>query len=96
MLNVTDTASLYRYGILVDSSIKQGVVVVEAVDDSAAKKAGLQKGDVITKLAGKKVKDMAYLRYELYQHEAGENVEITFMRDGKEKTVNVTLQKSVD
>ena len=96
MLNVTDTASLYRYGILVDSSIKQGVVVVEAVDDSAAKKAGLQKGDVITKLAGKKVKDIAYLRYELYQHEAGENVEITFMRDGKEKTVNVTLQKSVD
>lgn len=96
MLNVSDTASLYRYGILVDSSIKKGVVVVDAVNGSGAKEAGLQKGDVITKLGGKDVSNIAYLRYELYQHQAGERVEITFIRDGKEKTVHVTLQKSID
>lgn len=96
MLNVSDTASLYRYGILVDSSIKKGVVVVDAVNGSGAKEAGLQKGDVITKLGGKEVSNIAYLRYELYQHQAGERVEITFIRDGKEKTVHVTLQKSID
>lgn len=96
MLNITDTASLYRYGILVDESVKEGVVVVNAVDGSGAKDAGLQKGDVITALAGKKVKDIAYLRYELYQHEAGERVEITFLRDGKEKKVDVMLKRNAD
>lgn len=94
MLNVTDTSSLYRYGILIDSNITQGVVVVDAVDGSGAKDAGLQKGDVIIKLGDKEVKDIAYLRYELYQHQAGDRIQITFIRDGKEKTVDVTLAKS--
>lgn len=96
MLNTTDTALLYRYGILVDSDIKQGVVVVEPVEDSGAAKAGLKKGDVIVKINNKKVKDIAYLRYELYQHQAGDKIEITYIRNGKEKTVEVSLQKSED
>ena len=94
MLNTTDTSMLYRYGILVDSDIKQGIVVVEPVEGSGAAKAGLKKGDVIVKLNNKKVKDIAYLRYELYQHQAGDKIEITYIRNGKEKTVEVTLQKS--
>ena len=94
MLNVTDTSMLYRYGILIDKDIKEGVVVVDTTDGSGAKQAGLKKGDVITALAGKKVKDIAYLRYELYQHNAGDRVEITYMRDGKEKKADVVLGSS--
>ena len=94
MLNVTDTSMLYRYGILVDKDIKEGVVVVDTTDGSGAKQAGLKKGDVITALAGKKVKDIAYLRYELYQHNAGDRVEITYIRDGKEKKADVVLGSS--
>lgn len=94
MANVTDTSLLYRNRIIIDEKIKQGVVVLNAVDGSGAKDAGLKKGDVITKLAGKEVKDYAYLRYELYQHQAGDVVEITFIRDSKEKTVKVKLGKS--
>ena len=44
--------------------------------------------------AGKKVKDIAYLRYELYQHNAGDRVEITYIRDGKEKKADVVLGSS--
>ena len=62
--------------------------------DSAAEKAGIQLGDVITKIAGKKTDDVAYLRYELYQHSAGDEVEVTVLRDGKEKTFKVTLGKN--
>ena len=91
MLNVTDTSMLYRYSILVDKNIKEGVVVVDTTDGSGAKQAGLKKGDVITALAGKKVKDIAYLRYELYQHNAGDRVEITYIRDGKENKADVVL-----
>ncbi len=94
MLNVTDTSMLYRYGILIDKDITEGVVVVDTTDGSGARQAGLEKGDVIVALAGKKVKDIAYLRYELYQHNAGERVEITYIRDGKEKKVDVVLGSS--
>lgn len=96
MVNVTDSLTLYKNRIILDESIKQGVVVISAVDGSGAANAGLKKGDVITKFAGKNVKDYAYLRYELYQHSAGDTIEVTFIRDGKEKTVKVTLGKSTD
>lgn len=96
MANVTDTMTLYRSQIMLDESIKEGVVVISAVDGSGAAKAGLKKGDVITKFGGKKVKDYAYLRYELYQYSAGDTVEVTYLRDEKEKTVKVTLGKSTE
>lgn len=94
MVNVTDSITLYRNRIVLDESIKNGVVVISTVDDSGAKAAGLKKGDVIIKFAGKQIHDYAYLRYELYQHQAGDIVEIVFIRDGKEKTTKVTLGKS--
>lgn len=94
MANVTDAASLYRNGISVDKNITEGVVVVEISQGTGAAKSDLKSGDVITKLNGNKVKDSAYLRYELYQHQAGDTIEVTYIRDGKEKTTKVTLSKS--
>lgn len=96
MANVTDTALLYRNNIKINKDIKEGVVVIDAVGDSGAAKAGLKKGDIITKIDNNKVKDSAYLRYELYQHQAGDTIEITYIRDGKEQNTKVTLSKSAD
>lgn len=96
MANVTDTAILYKSNIRVSDDITEGVVVIEAVEKTGAAKAGLKKGDVITKINNNKVKDTAYLRYELYQHQAGDVIEMTYIRDGKENTVKVTLSKSSD
>ena len=93
MANVTDSMTLYRNNIHVDDEIKEGVVVVSVESGSAADKAGIKKGDIITKIAGKDTKDIAYLRYELYQHTAGDEVEITYIHEGKEKTVKTTLGK---
>ena len=94
MSNVTDTVTLYRNGILIDSDITKGAVVVSTTDGSGAANAGLKKGDVIIKLDGNEIKDSAYLRYELYQHQAGDTIEITYIRDNKEHTTQVTLGKS--
>ena len=96
MANVNETSTLSRNGISLSSKIKEGVVIVSTQDESAASKAGLKKGDVITKLAGQKVKDIAYLRYELYQHSAGDEIDITYIRNGKEYTVSAKLGKSSD
>lgn len=94
MINASDTAGLYRNQINIDRNITEGVVVVQAERGSGAYDAGLTTGDVITKIDGKEVKDSAYLRYELYQHQAGDTIKITYIRDGKENTADVKLGES--
>ena len=69
-------------------------MVISVTSDSGAAKAGLQKGDIITKINGEEVQNGAYLRYELYQHQAGDTIEVTYIRDNKEQTTQVTLGKS--
>lgn len=91
MVNANDRTGLYRNQINVDRNITEGVVVVQAEKGSGAYDAGLTTGDVITKIDGKEVKDSAFLRYELYQHQAGDTIKITYIRNGKEHTVNVKL-----
>ena len=94
MANTTDTAALYRNGINVDSNIKSGVVVVKITEGTGAAKSDLKSGDIITKINDSEIKDSAYLRYELYQHQANDTIEITYLRDGKEHKTKVTLSKS--
>lgn len=95
MTNVADTYNLYKSGITLDSSIKEGVVVVEVVEGSSVDKV-LQKGDVIVKFDGEEVDNLAYLRYELYKHSIGDKIKVTYIRDKKEKTVTITLKANPD
>ena len=87
----TDPYYLYRNGILLDEGITEGVVVIEISKDSGASKSDLEKGDVITKLNGEKISNIAYLRYELYKYNVGDTITLTYIRDGKERTTKVTL-----
>lgn len=91
MVNVSDTYSLYRSGIMISQDITEGVVVVEISKDSGASKSDLKKGDVITKINDEKISNVAYLRYELYKYSAGDTITVTYLRDGKEKTTKITL-----
>ena len=91
MVNVSDTYSLYRSGIMLDQNITEGVVVVEISKDSGASKSDLKKGDVITKINKEEIVNIAYLRYELYKYSAGDTIEVSYLRDGKEYTTKVTL-----
>lgn len=94
--NVTDSIVLSRYEISIDSSIEQGIVVVNVYDDTGAAKAGLKVGDVITKLDGETVKNVAHLKYLLYKHKAGDTIKITYIRGKAESTVDVTLTEKED
>ena len=91
MINVADSSALYKNDITLDKSIKSGVVVASVSKGSAADKAGLEKGDVIIKVDDNQTKDSAYLRYQLYQHSAGDTMKVTIIRNGKEKTLNIKL-----
>ena len=90
-LNVTEKNALSYYGFEIDSSITEGVVVAKVEDNSVAKKAGLQKGDIIIKLNEDTASSSAFLRYLLYKYNVGDDIKVTYLRDGKEYTTNVKL-----
>ena len=59
--------------------------------DSPAEKAGLKKGDIITKIEDKKTDNLAEFRYQLYKHSPNDKIKITYIRDGKEESTTITL-----
>lgn len=70
-----------------------GVYVTAVTDDSAADKAGLKTGDVITAVDGNDITTSEELNAEKNKHSAGDEIKLTFERDGKEHTVTVTLDE---
>lgn len=72
-------------------STQRGAVVAEVQDGSAADKAGIQTGDVVTEVDGKNVLSSAQLRNAIGLRSVGDKVAITLLRDGKEKRFKVTL-----
>ena len=75
-----------------DVEAQQGAFISEVMADSAASKAGLKAGDVITALNGQKIRSFAELRAKVATTGAGKEIELTYLRDGKENNVKVTLQ----
>jgi len=73
-----------------------GVVVNSYTnDDSPAKKAGIQPGDVIIALDGEQVENTPQLQQRVGFKRPGEPVEVTFLRQGGEKkTVTVRLARA--
>ncbi len=69
----------------------KGAIVVEAMPGTPAVEAGLKSGDVITALNGKAVEDAADLTLRTGSFKPGDKVDLTYMRDGAEKTAQVTL-----
>ena len=94
MLDLSNSYYLWQAGIMVPENVNNGVAVVKVESGSPADKAGIKKGDIITKLAGKDTKSLAEFRYELYKHSPNDSVEVTYIRDGKEQQTKLTLGKS--
>ena len=69
----------------------EGALVAETQPDTPAAAAGLKSGDVIVKLNGSAVKDAADLTRKVGSLKPGEKADVTFIRNGDEKTASVTL-----
>ncbi|MBR5509081.1 MAG: trypsin-like peptidase domain-containing protein [Lachnospiraceae bacterium] len=87
-VDVTEEASI-NYGMPV------GTYVSTVVEGGAAERAGIRKGDIITKLDGSSISGMDQLKAALSYYSAGETVPITIQRknetDYTEITLNLTL-----
>lgn len=70
----------------------EGVYVMSTPTGGAAAAAGIQKGDFITKVNGQPVYSGADMVGQIATYRPGDKVAITYRRDGKESTTNVTLR----
>lgn len=68
-----------------------GAEVADVVDGSPADDAGLQTGDVVTQLNGMDISDAEALTAAVREQAQGETADLTYLRDGEEHTVEVTL-----
>lgn len=92
MVNVSDIMNNYYYmSYLKNSDLTSGVMIIDVEKNSSAENAKFKTGDIITKINGNKISNVAYLRYELYKYNIGDTIKITYEREGKEKTVSVKL-----
>ena len=78
---------------VVTEEVDGGVKVTEITDESAAKKAGIKEGDVITKVNETKIDDPDKLTETIRKHKPGEKVTVTLLRDKKEQKVTAELGK---
>ena len=83
--------SVKYYDLIKSSGVTSGVIIQSVEKDSAAEAAGIKEGDIIVALDDNDVKNTAYLRYYLFQHEVGENMKVTLYRDGKKIDLTIKL-----
>ena len=72
---------------------EKGAEIENVTEGSAAEKAGLKKGDVITKIGDYKIESPDDLSKAIKARKPGDKVAVTFLRDKKEQTVTAELTK---
>lgn len=75
-------------------SVYEGVYVSELTERGGAADAGIKEGDIITEVDGRKVRTMTELQETVMQHRPGDVVEVTLVRDRKQKKVSVELKNA--
>ena len=75
-----------------DIEAKKGAFISEVMPGSAADKAGLKAGDVITAINGQAISSFAEMRAKIATSGAGTEIDLTYLRDGKPNNAKVTLQ----
>lgn len=73
-----------------------GIIVSQVSENSPAEKAGLRQGDIIIKFRGKKVEEVGRFRNQVALTSPGSREQLTIIRDGKQKKLNVTIGKLTD
>jgi putative serine protease PepD len=81
-------------GVQPETAAGVGVRIVTVESGTAAKRAGLQAGDVITSVDGQKTLSSAALRAAIAQHKPGDAITLTIRRNGSTKTIKATLGAS--
>jgi serine protease Do len=71
----------------------KGAQILSVTKESAAEKAGLKKGDILTKIGDRKIESSDDVTDAIRKHKPGDKVSITYLRDGKSQTATAELTK---
>ena len=93
MVNLANIGASDLRKLNIPSSVTSGVVV-KSVQSNMPASGHLEKYDVITKVDDKDISSSTDLQSALYNHSIGDNIKITYYRNGKEETTTVKLDKS--
>lgn len=80
--------------IRVDAPVSSGVYIDKVEGGSPADEASLKSGDIIVKLGDADITSLAFLKYQLYKHNVGDTVSISYYRGSELKTTNIHLSKA--
>lgn len=78
---------------VVTSTHAKGASIQTITKEGGADKAGLKKGDVITRIGDDKIEDPEDVSKVIRKHKPGDKVKITYLRDDKEQSVTAELGK---
>ena len=70
---------------------ESGVLLSEVFPDSPAEEAGLRRGDVITEIQGVQFESLNDFRNRIADLDPGEEIDLTVVRDGRNRSICVTL-----
>ena len=97
-IQMMDLSNLSTYDLnqLNLPSTLKGGVLIRTVQDGMPASGHLQRLDIITKIDDTDIESTADLQSVLYSHQIGDEITITFYRDGKQKTATFKLTKSTE
>ena len=75
---------------------REGSKITEFTEESAARDASMQVGDVITRVNGKDVDSHEQLWDEIAKYQPGDKVSVDFLRDNTPQTIEATLKACKD
>jgi Do/DeqQ family serine protease len=72
----------------------KGILITRIIEGGSAQGAGMKENDVILKFDGQSVNTVAELQEQVGRHRPGDKASVTYLRSGKENTVNVVLKNA--
>ena len=78
------------------NEVPQGAYIVEIIESSPAEKAGLEEGDIVTKMDGQALKGDNSLAKIINEKKVGDRVALVVWRDGEELEIEVVLKELED
>ena len=93
-LDLSDQRQVASYNQQKKANVKvgDGVYLIEVSDNGGAEDAGLRTGDIITKVDNTAISSYYDLSFSVGSKRPGDKVAVTYVRNGKTGTTNVTLK----
>lgn len=86
------TYSVITRQVAILNELPEGIYIEAVTSGSAADKAGLKVGDIITAVDGQKLDENTQLSEVVRSKKVGDTVAITYFRDDKKAEINVVLE----